>query len=207
MKLFLRLSSCSLAVLLHAVLAPAQTAIYTFDSPQWVLNSITPLLNMAPDAGSAPLGFKASFSSYPTAGAFTIWTFALNPLFGGNNLGQPGLPPGDVLNITVSQPIRSVHLDFEQYAPGYLRLSSSAGAINATTDSQIGSLDFQGNTNFTQFSLQAIDTSNNPIPFGIDNLVLTIPEPSITALAGLCAACLAVRQQFRRSHFGLVASR
>ena len=195
MKAFLRLSSCSLALFLHALLAQAQTAIYNFDSPQWVLNSITPLLNMAPDAGSAPLGFKASFTSYPTAGAFSIWTFSLNPLFSGNNLGQPGNPPGDVLTITLSQPIRSVHLDFEQFAPGYLRLGSSAGAINATTASQIGSLDFQGSTSFTQFNLQAIDTSNNGIPFGIDNLVLTIPEPSITALVGVSAACLLLRRR------------
>lgn len=190
MKTSLRLSSCSLALLLQPVLAQAQTAIYTFDSPQWVVNSTTPLLTMAPDAGSAPLGFNASFTSYPTAGAFSTWTLALNPLFSGNSLGQPGLPPGDVLNVTLSQPIRSVHLDFEQFAPGYLRLSSPAGAINATTDSQIGSLDFQGNTSFIQFSLEAIDTSNNPIPFAIDNLVLAIPEPSVTALVGVCAACL-----------------
>jgi hypothetical protein len=195
MKLLLRLSSYSLALFLHAGFAQAQVAIYNFDSPQWVLNSITPLLTKAPDAGSAPLGFNASFTSYPTAGAFSIWNFTLNPLFSGNNLGQPGLPPGDVLNITLSQPIRSVHLDFEQFAPGYLRLSSSAGGVNATTDSQIGSLDFQGSTSFTHLTLEAIDTSNNPIPFAIDNLVLAIPEPSVTALAGLWAACFLLRRR------------
>jgi hypothetical protein len=162
MNLSLRLSGSSLALFLSAVFAQAQTArpatvIYNFDSPQWVLNSTTPFLGMAPDAGSAPAGFMASFTSYPAASGFSIWNFVLNPSFSGNNLGQPGLPPGDVLTITLSQPISAVHLDFEQFAPGYLRLSSAAGGVSATTDSQIGALDFQASTGFTQFTLFAID--------------------------------------------------
>jgi hypothetical protein len=190
MNPLLRVSGLFLALLFHAVCAQGQTAIYTFDSPQWVVGSTTPLLNMVPDGGSGLPSFRASFTSYPSAGAFSIWTFILNPLFSGNNLGQGGLPPGDTLNITLSQPVSAVHLDFEQFAPGYLRFTSPAGAINATTDSQIGSLDFQGSASFTQFSLFAIDTSNNAIPFAIDNLVLAVPEPSAVALCGVGAACL-----------------
>jgi len=202
MKAFLRLSSCSLALLLQAVLAQAQTAVYNFDSPQWALNSTTPLLAMPPDAGSAPLGFNASFTSSPTASAFSIWTFAINPVFSGNNLGQPGVPPGDLLNITLNQPISHVHLDFEQFAPGYLRLTSSAGGVDATTATQIGSLDFQGTAGFTQFSLEAFNTSSSPIPLAIDNLVLTIPEPSAMALVAVGIALL-----IRRNRVAFAASR
>jgi hypothetical protein len=190
MKTLLPLSSCTFALVLSAVLAQAQTAIYTFDSPKWVLNSTTPFLNMTPDGGSPPVGFAASFASSPTAAAFAIWTFAINPSFSGNNLGQPGNPPGDVLTITLNQPISGVHLDFEQFAPGYLALTSLVGGVNATTATQIGNLDFQPGASFTQFTLASYNTSGGPIPLAIDNLVLTIPEPSAMALAGLGAACL-----------------
>jgi hypothetical protein len=193
MKISEFVSSAVLAVLLEGGLASAQTAIYTFESPQWVVGAPTPFLNMSPDSAPGLPTFRASFTSSPTAGAFNVSTFALNPSFSGNNLFQ-GAPPfsGNTLTIAVSQPIRSVHLDFEQFAPGHFDLTSTAGTASTSTASQIGSLDFQSTTSFTQFSLAAFDTGNSPIPLGIDNLIMTIPEPAAFALAGLGAAALMI---------------
>jgi hypothetical protein len=185
MKISRYLLNTVLALSLAGGFACAQTATYTFDSPQWVLGAATPLLSMAPDSALGLPGFHASFTSSPSAGAFSIWTFSVNPAFSGQNLFQGGLPPGDTLTITLSQPITSVHLDFEQFAPGHFDLSSTAGTASATTGSQAGSLDFHSATAFTQFTLAAFALDNSPIPMGIDNLVLTVPEPSTLALAGL----------------------
>jgi hypothetical protein len=188
MKRFVYLSSCSLPLLFNALVAQAQTALYNFDPPKWVLNSSTPFLNKTPDGGSAPSGFTASFTS-PT-GAFSISAFVLNPAFSGNNLEDTAFPSGDVLTITLSQPITGVHLDFAQDAPGYFSLTSAAGGVNVPIAGQIGSLDFQPGASFTQFSLAAYDTSNGVIAMAIDNLVLTIPEPSVVTLIALGAAFL-----------------
>jgi hypothetical protein len=90
-----------------------------------------------------------------------------------------------------------VHLDFEQFAPGHFDLTSAAGTASTSTATQIGSLDFQSTTSFTQFSLAAFDTGNSPIPLGIDNLVMTVPEPSTFALLGLAAAVLMIARRGR----------
>jgi hypothetical protein len=196
MKISEFVSSAALAVLLEGGLASAQTATYTFESPQWVVGAPTPFLNMSPDSAPGLPTFRASFTSSPTVGAIIVGTLLVNPLFSGNDLYQPAPPfSGNTLTITVSQPIRSVHLDFEQFAPGHFDLTSTAGTASTSTASQIGSLDFQSTTSFTQFSLTAFDTGNSPIPLGIDNLVMTIPEPAAFALAGLGAAALMI---FRR---------
>jgi hypothetical protein len=182
--------------------ARAQTASYTFESAAWALGNTAPFLNVAPDTASGLASFRASFTASPTSSAFAVGTFILNPAFTGKNLWQPGLPPGDVLSIALNQSIRSVHLDFEQFAPGHLDLTSAAGTISVFTDSQIGSLDFVGSTSFTSFTLAAFDPSNNRIPFGIDNLVLSVPEPRLAALAGLGAAAVLAhraRQHTRKS--------
>jgi len=176
-----------LTLSVNAGFAFVPTAIYTFDSSPWVVGATTPLLNMAPDTASGLPAFRASFTSSPTVGAFSVGTLRLNPSFSGNNLYQPGLPPGETLTITLSQPINSVHLDFQQFAPGHFDLTSAAGNASASTDSQIGSLDFHSNVPFTQFTLAAFYLESTPIPLGIDNLVLAVPEPSTLTMVGLGA--------------------
>ena len=198
MKISQFVSSVALALMLDAGFASAQTALYTFESPQWVVGAPTPFLNMSPDSAPGLPTFRASFTSSPTAGAIIVGTLLVNPSFSGKDLYQPAPPfPGNTLTITVSQPIRSVHLDFEQFAPGHFDLTSTAGTASTSTVTQIGSLDFQSTTSFTQFSLAAFDTGNSPIPLGIDNLVMTVPEPSSLAMVGLGAAALMVARRRR----------
>jgi hypothetical protein len=192
-------SSVALTLFLSAGFASAQKATYTFESSQWVLGATTPFLNMSPDIAPGLPTFRASFTSSPTAGAFSVGTFAVNPSFSGQNLTQPAPPfPGETLTITLSQPIRSVHLDFQQFAPGHFDLTSAAGTLSIPVSvPTIAGLDFQGATSFTQFSLTAYSTANSPIPLGIDNLVMTIPEPSVAALVGLGAAGLMMARRRR----------
>jgi hypothetical protein len=83
-------------------------------------------------------------------------------------------------------------LSSEQFAPGHFDLTSPAGTASASTDSQIGSLDFQSLTGFTHFTLAAFTTDNAPIPMGIDNLVMTVPEPAPFSIAGLGVATLTI---------------
>jgi hypothetical protein len=196
MKKFPFLHNAMLAVLLSSGVARAQTATYNFDSPQWVPGAATPLLNMAPDISVGLPGFRASFTSGPAAGGFSIGSFIVNnPSFSGQNLTQGGLPPGDTLTITLNQPIKSVHLDFQQFAPGHFDFTSAAGTASATTATQAGSLDFHSATGFTQFTLAAFYIDNSSIPMGIDNLVMTVPEPSSLTLAGLGACTLLIRRR------------
>ena len=68
--------------------------------------------------GSRPATFRASFTSSPRVGGFSVSTFSVNPSFSSQNLTELGNPPGDTLTIALSQPIRFVSLDFQQYAPG-----------------------------------------------------------------------------------------
>jgi hypothetical protein len=195
MKISQFVSISALALLLPAVSASAQTVTYTFEAPQWVVGADTPFLNMEPDSAPGLPIFRASFTSGPTAGKFGVSNFSVNPLFSGQNLTQLGLPPGNALTITLSQPIRAVHLDFQTFAPGHLDLTSSAGTASAFTDTQAGSLDFQSAAAFSQFTLAAFSIDNRAVPMGIDNLVMTVPEPSLLALAGVGAVALMISRR------------
>ena len=192
MKISQLVSSTVLLLTLGAGLACAQTATYTFDSAQWVLGTSTPLLNMAPDSASGLAGFRAGFTASPTAGGLIIGSGPLSVSFSGQYLYQPGPAVGDTLTITLNQPIRSVHLDFAQFAPGRFDLTSSAGTASIIVSAQAGILDFQGVNDFTQFSLEAFTSDNSPIPLALDNLVLGVPEPSALALLGLGTGVVAV---------------
>jgi hypothetical protein len=183
-----------LALLLQAALALAQTATYTFESPQWVLGNTSPFLDMSPDTAPGLPTFSASFTSSPDDGGFAVTGPWINPSFSGQTLVEYG-PYQDTLTITLSQPIKSVHMDFVLFAPGHFDLTSEAGTASVFTETTMGSLDFQGTTSFSEFSLVAIDSYDNTVPFAMDNLVMTIPEPSTLALVGLGAVGLMIARQ------------
>jgi len=186
---------CSLSAL-HG-----QTVMYGFEAPQLTLGQTTPLLNLVPDIG--PGTFLASFT-VPGGGSISVSGALINPAFSGQLLLDPGPPPGDTLRVTVNTPIRDVQLDFALMAPGYLQLQSSAGTINASSVGQSGSLVFHGASSFTQFDLLGFTSSNARTLLAIDNLYMTVPEPSV---GGLALAGFAGLRGWRRWSAKLARSR
>ena len=188
-----------LLLLLLAASAPATTVMFTFDS--FAPLQTTPLLNCSPNVG--PSSFQASFTSSPNATAFSIVSVLVNPSFSGQNLMDVS-PPNtfDTLTVTLNSPIERVQLDFALFVPGYLQLDSSAGTTYASTTTQAGSLSFQSDTGFTEFSLRGFDSNNQGILLAIDNLSLTpttVPEPTTAwlLLAGLAVCWLRKRPAAR----------
>jgi len=174
---------CSLSAL-HG-----QTVMYGFEAPQLTLGQTTPLLNLVPDIGPGTL--LASFT-VPGGGSISVSGTLINPAFSGQLLLDPGPPPGDTLRVTLNTAIRDVQLDFALMAPnGYLQLQSSAGTINASAVGQSGSLVFHGASSFTQFDLLGFTSSNARTLLAIDNLYITVPDPSVggLALAGFAGLC------------------
>jgi hypothetical protein len=94
-----------------------------------------------------------------------------------------------VLTITLNAPVDSVQLNFALFQPGHLDFSSASGNASAGTgpSSQVGVLNFSSPTPFTQFTLAGFSAANNPVLLGIDNLVMTVPEPSALALLSISA--------------------
>jgi hypothetical protein len=177
-----------------ATTAISQTATYTFESPQWVVNQSSPFLNKTPDSGWSAL--LANFTSGPGV-PMTVRNMALSPSFSGNCLMQLGVP-GDnanssTLTVSLSAPVNSVRVDFSLFSPGHLDFSSAAGSTSQDTSPTmpVGTLNFTSPTAFTQFSLAGFNNSNGRLLFSIDNLTVSVPEPGSAALLliGL-GACL-----------------
>jgi len=160
----------------------AQTFTYTFESPQFVLNQTTPLLNKSPDVG--PLTFQASFTSSPGTNAFKVTGPTFPSPFSGQSLFNPSPPTTpNTLTITLNTAIQDVQLDFALLSPGRLELHSSGGNISSlTTNFQQGSLTFHAASPITQFDLSGFLNSNQGSVFAIDNLSMAIPEPGAWAL-------------------------
>lgn len=171
------------SIVAHGSRASATSiALYTFESLSSGL--VTPLTNVAPDAGSP--GFLASFASSPTVGAFEVGGFQPNQLFSGNSLVEPGGLGGNTLTITLNQAITAVSVDFATDGAGAVTFASSAGGVIVTSTPQTGFpgglLTFSSSTPFTSFTLSA---GAGP-EFAIDNLSLTtaVPEPASMLLLG-----------------------
>jgi len=180
-------------LLLLAASAPAATVTFTFDS--FTLRQTTPLLNCSPEVG--PSTFQASFTSSPNPSAYSIATALPSPSFSGQSLIDGSFPgSSDILTVTLNSAIDSVQVDFALLVPGYLELDSSAGTASVSTSPTqgVGSLLFQSDAGFTEFSLQGFDNNNEGTLLAIDNLSLTpttVPEPTSAwlLLAGL-GVCL-----------------
>lgn len=183
-------------VLVSQTPAGAATVTYTFESPVFSLGQTTPLLNKSPNIGSP--SFLASFNSSPAGNGFSIGN---NPnLFNGLSLMDPGSPAApDVLTITLNSPINGVQLDFALFQSGRLDLNSAVGGVSALTGPglQVGVLTFTSGIPFTQFTLAGFSAPNTPVLLAIDNLVLTVPEPSTLALIGTGIFAALFRKRFR----------
>jgi hypothetical protein len=164
---------------------------YTFESPEFTAGQFTPLLNKAPNVGSS--AFRADFTSSPNSGGFQILNFQPNSLFSGNSLVAPG-GSFDTLTITVNTPVQSVSFDFGMNLsptgnPGQMRLISPVGTQNQNGGNvggsfQGGTLTFNSATPFTTFQLQAFNSAGNRVEFAIDDLTLTLAEPTAVPVPG-----------------------
>jgi len=179
----------------------ADTFTYTFEAPQFTFGEVTPLVNRAPNVGSA--SFQASFVS-AAAGSYTIATFAANPLFSGQSLVSPTIP--NVLTISFNMPVNQVQFAWAQEFPGLIQFSSAAGNQNQNSANvggpfEGGTFSFSSATPFTSFTLAAFNAAGAPVNLAIDNLTLTtnpVPEPATLLLFGTGLAALAKFRKRKR---------
>lgn len=177
-----------------------QTAIYTFESSQWVLGQSTPFLNKTPDIGWSTL--TANFTPGPGI-PMTVVNTAMSPSFSGKHLMQQGAPfdnaNSSTLAVSLSAPVNSVTVDFGLFSPGHLDFSSAAGSFSQSTSPTVsfGTLSFSSPTAFTQFSLDGFSSLNGRLMFAIDNLVVSVPEPGCAQLVlfGLAAGVGLLRRK------------
>lgn len=192
----LRRIGCLLGGLLLVGSVCAQTVTYTFESPSFLADEVTPLFNRTPNVGSPT--FNATFASSPTAGGLSISSFLPNNL----TIGQVLYVPfgQQTLTVSLNQSVTAVALDFAVPSHGTLQFSSVAGNTSLTSgvvggSFEGGSLTFSSPTSFTSFQVWALNPSNTQIEFAIDNLVMVVPEPGVGSLwvLGMCAGALSRR--------------
>jgi hypothetical protein len=177
--------------------ASAATIVYTFESI--APGSTTPLLGRAPDVG--PATFLADFTSSPDASDFTVASFQPNPLFSGHSLFEPAFAGGNTLTVTLNQLVTSVSVDFAINNPGgTLFFTSSSGNTSVLATPQGGffaggTLSFSSATPFSAFTLSA---GAQAPEFAIDDLTLTVPEPSTLLLLGAGGAAILRRRRASR---------
>lgn len=184
------LSKLLCTLVLGAVLASpasAELVTYNFNTPQFMLGQMTPLLNRAPNIG--PDTFRTDFTTSPRPNAFVVDIFQPNPLFSGQMIFAPNFP--DILTMTFNIPVDFVRLDFAVVLPGSLILTTPQGGVtqasmNVGGPFEGGTLTFNSPEAFTTLQLRATDRAGNQIVFAIDNLSLNaIPEPSSLMLLAI----------------------
>jgi hypothetical protein len=199
-----------LAMLALSVEARAASILYTFEGPQFSPTPLpTPLLDRVPNVGDPT--FQTDFTATPAATGFSVAPFVF-PLFSGNVLVDPGLPPAspaDSLLLAFSSPIFALQVDFaiiqSLSAPAaQLRLVTPAGMTSQSSANVGGSfpggtLFFSSAVPFSTAQLSAFNSAGNPAFFAIDDLRLEttpVPEPGSLVLMGIgLAAALARRRR------------
>ena len=199
------------ATLIFPTYAQADTVTYTFDQPNFLVGSSTPIRG-SPNSG--PAGFLATFTAAPEAGSFVILDFGQpNALITGQYLTNTiNFNANNTLTVTLNTPINSVSVNFAIQilfpSPGQLVLTSPAGStfqLSASIDgtlNQGGVLTFSSAIPFSSFTLAAFNNFGQPTRFAIDDLVMEtgsaepVPEPATIFLlsAGLAGAVLKARR-------------
>jgi hypothetical protein len=179
--------------------ANASPIIYSFESPQFSINQMTPLLSRAPNIG--PATFLTDFTSSPTANGFAVLggAGAPNALFSGQFIID-GAGVADALLLTFNTPVFQLQVDFGLFLlptspAGYLTLTTPVGSTSQAGgvvggSFQGGTLNFASVTPFVTAQLAGFTGSGTQIFFAVDDLILDtepIPEPAtvVMVLTGL----------------------
>lgn len=191
--------SIGVLVLFVALPTMAETVLYTFEQPEFVLGDKAPYIDKPPNSGTAT--FLASFISNPSPDGFFVIPVALGPPFSGQGLmGEMfGL---NTLTLTLNRPVTDVQVDFALVNfPGRLELHSSVGRTTAATfgSTGIGSLNFHSDTGFTEFELLGFDNQDAPNSLAIDNLQMTVVPEAGSATLALLGLGVAGWRAFRKA--------
>ena len=184
-----RITRIVLALILLFVGLGRAKAVSTYTFEDVALNTSTPF-------SVTENGVTASFSSPADPGAFTITTSFWAPPISGNVLFDPG-PSGASsipLNVSFSQPLASISMDFATDGSGPFNLSAFLGSTFVGTATAAGIIPPgfgfpQGNISFgtATFDKVVLSSPNTPF-FAVDNINVTpIPEPSSLALISIAA--------------------
>ena len=205
----------AVATLFFPIYAQADPVTYTFEQPNFVVGSTTPIVG-SPNSG--PAGFVATFTAAPQAGSFVISDSGQpNQLITGQYLTNTILVnANNTLTVTLNTPITSVSVNFAIQilfpSPGQLVLTSPAGSTSQPSAllpgaglNQGGVLTFSTATPFTTFTLAAFNNFGQPTRFAIDDLVMQtapaepVPEPATIFLlsAGLAGAVFKARRRYQ----------
>jgi hypothetical protein len=194
--------------------AKADSASYTFETPQFTLNETTPLLNRAPNSSTGSLGaaFLTTFTGTPNASGLTVNTtssLAPNGLFSGQYLYVPSTT-NEVLTMSFNTPVTSLDLDFAiatTSSGGFLRLITTSGNLDQPAISVGGGSGFFGGhasfsspTAFTSVQVQGFNSPTTQQVFAIENAILTVvPEPTTWAMVVLGIPALLIGCRRRKN--------
>jgi len=179
----------------------ADTFTYTFEAPQFTAGEVTPLVNRAPNVGSA--SFQASFVS-AVAGSYTITGFVPHPLFSGQSLVSPTIP--NVLTISFNMPVNQVQFAWAQEFPGFIQFASAAGnqsqnSANVGGFFEGGTFSFSSATSFTSFTLAAFTAFVTFYTFAGQPTLRKLPEavPHVFLVLVVLTATMFFLRRWRRS--------
>ncbi len=175
---------------LTAASANAKTVVFDFEDQEY--GAVTPLTSTVD-------GLTATFASATDAEGFQI-TSAFYQTLTGNYLAGPGpdFVTGNTLTISFSQAVRSITLNFAVDTAPTLTLSTSArGGATATGIAPGGSFLYpEGVLSFAGPRFNSVTLSSDALSFAIDNINVTVPEPSAFALFGMgLVAAAALRRR------------
>jgi hypothetical protein len=186
------------AAVLGVIMAqPAAASLVPFDFEDQVFGADTPF---SITEGS----LTASFSSSGDVGGFGITAaYGLFPIMSGNILVSPGSAFVDSVPLTImfSQPVIGVSFLFglgSADPAGTIDLTTDGGdAASATGTISVGSLLPQGELVFSGHYFTTLTLSSTALDFGIDNLVIDLPEPAPMAALTLGMLMLSVVRRHR----------